>query len=305
MSHSDESLESSSPLLELANENQFRDRPYTQINSQRSKRPFVVTLAICSVPVLFLIVGFAIGARTAGEKLHNWSRTVQAPMICPKPHLRREWRSLSSAEKESYISAVQCLKTIPSQLGLNQTIYDDFPWVHKHYGEYSHDAAPFLAWHRYFIHVYERTLQQRCDYTGHLAYWDWTLDWENITMAPIWDSGTGFGGNGNTSQGPAVFKAYCVTEGPFAHLQVPYFETIHQPHCLLRGFDENLTGFRNALRPESLQKLLLSDDYESLNLGLENGPHIAIPKSINGDFSLHTAPFGTNFFHIADIEIEL
>lgn len=43
--------------------------------------------------------------------------------------------------------------------------------------------------------------------------------------------------------------------------------------------------------------LLLSPDYNGLNLGLEHGPHVAIPKSINGDFSLHTAPFGESSKH--------
>ena len=93
--------------------------------------------------------------------------------------------------------------------------------------------------------------------------------------------------------GPPVFDAYCVTEGPFARLEIPYFEDIYKPHCLLRGFDENITEYRKDLHPEVLEKLLLSGNYETLNLGLENGPHIAIPKTINGDFSLHTAPSGS------------
>jgi len=78
-------------------------------------------------------------------------------------------------------------------------------------------------------------LRERCDYKGHLTYWDWTLDWENITTSPVWDTVTGFGGDGNTSVGRPVFNAHCVTEGPFAGLEVPYYEHIHQRHCLLRG----------------------------------------------------------------------
>ena len=125
-------------------------------------------------------------------------------------------------------------------------------------------------------------------------YWDWTLDWENITTSPVWDSETGFGGNGNRSVGHPVFDAYCVTDGPFARLEVPYFEHVYRPHCLLRGFEteETLSKLRVDLEPRALGRLLHSVDYSSLNLDLEHGPHVAIPRSINGDFSLHTAPFG-------------
>ncbi|KAL8934942.1 MAG: hypothetical protein Q9216_005659 [Gyalolechia sp. 2 TL-2023] len=126
------------------------------------------------------------------------------------------------------------------------------------------------------------------------SYWDWTLDWENITSSPVWDEDVGFGGNGNQNSGDAIFKAYCVDQGPFAKLEVPYFEDVYKPHCLLRGFEsgESLARLGLELSPEALDRLFLTNDYNAFNLGLENGPHIAIPKSINGDFSLHTAPFG-------------
>lgn len=113
-------------------------------------------------------------------------------------------------------------------------------------------------------------------------------------MSPVWDESVGFGGNGNRSLGDPVFKAHCVDQGPFAKLEVPYFEDIYKPHCLLRGFEsgESLAELGAEFKPEALDRLLLTNDYNAFNLGLENGPHIAIPKSINGDFSLHTAPFG-------------
>lgn len=109
-------------------------------------------------------------------------------------------------------------------------------------------------------------------------------------MSPVWDINTGFGGSGDVRDGPPLFRAYCVTEGPFADLEV---EDIYEPHCLLRGFDENLEDFRQDLNPETLMTLLLSPDYQSVNLGLEHGSHNAIPKSVNRDFSLHTTPFGS------------
>lgn len=55
---------------------------------------------------------------------------------CQQPAIRREWRSFSDTEKQAYIDAVQCLRQSPSQLGLNHSLYDDFPWVHSQVGGY-------------------------------------------------------------------------------------------------------------------------------------------------------------------------
>ena len=49
---------------------------------------------------------------------------------CDNPVQRVEWRDLSSAEQQSYIDGVLCLKTKPSRLGLNTTLFDDFAYVH-------------------------------------------------------------------------------------------------------------------------------------------------------------------------------
>ncbi|KAM0795551.1 hypothetical protein BDR22DRAFT_883005 [Usnea florida] len=211
--------------------------------------------------------------------------------------IRREWRDLSDTEKGDYIQAVQCLRSSPSRLGLNQTLYDDFPYVHSRNGEASHDTAAFLPWHRYFIHVYEKTLREQCAYSGHLTYWDWSLDWEDVTHAPVWDTILGFGGDGDEEDLESI-HGHCVTDGPFARLQVLYVEKYPYPHCLSRGFavGENLTRFSAALAPRALEELLHTPDYATFNLGVEDGPHLSIPRSIHGDFSTVTAPADPVFF---------
>lgn len=105
---------------------------------------------------------------------------------CLNPTTRREWRTLTIPQRHAYITAVQCLKTHPSRIGENHTLYDDFPWIHSRVGAYGttdfysdnvmfllslktvHDAAPFVAWHRYFVHIYESTLREKCGYTGSM-----------------------------------------------------------------------------------------------------------------------------------------
>jgi hypothetical protein len=67
-------------------------------------------------------------------------RSVHAPghdnIHCLHPVTRREWRTLPMSQKHNYLQAVHCLKTTESRLGLNQSLYDDFPWLHSRCGEY-------------------------------------------------------------------------------------------------------------------------------------------------------------------------
>ncbi|KAL2217410.1 hypothetical protein M432DRAFT_516476, partial [Thermoascus aurantiacus ATCC 26904] len=216
---------------------------------------------------------------------------------CKTPYTRREWRSLSREEKKEYIEAVQCLRRLPSRLGLNQSLYHDFPYVHSRTGNDAHGKAAFLAWHRYFLHIYEKALRNQCGYPGHLTYWDWSLDWEDITKAPIWDPVIGFGGNGNESDAESI-HGHCVTDGPFARLEVLYVEQIPYPHCLSRDFarGDNLTRFSLVVMPAALEELLNIPDYATFNLAVENVPHLSIPRGVHGDFATVTAPGDPVFF---------
>ena len=99
------------------------------------RTPFYIVLA-----TLCLLLCFSVGAL-----LFSIPYTPVTPQTrCRNPTARQEWRSLSEHQKSQYLRAVQCLRTIPSRLrlGLNQTIYEDFPYVHTRAGE---DGMPPLA----------------------------------------------------------------------------------------------------------------------------------------------------------------
>lgn len=66
------------------------------------------------------------------------------------------------------------------------------------------------------------------------------------------------------------------------------------PHCLTRNFarDENLTEAAQRIRPAALADVLRAPNYEEFDMTLQSGPHLSIPFSINGDFSVHSAPQG-------------
>lgn len=213
---------------------------------------------------------------------------------CTSPRTRREWRYLSASQKHAYIDAVQCLRSKPSALSLPQSLYDDFPYVHMHVGNVTHDTAGFLPWHRYFVHVYEVALRDRCNYTGDMPYWDWTLDWADFRRAPVWDPETGFGGDGGADAPKSVGQGRCVTDGPFAGLKALYSNLRLRPHCLARGFpgEKELARWTSGLRPEAVEEVVAIKEYEKFYLALENGPHLAIPYSVRGDFYRFTAPYG-------------
>jgi tyrosinase len=61
---------------------------------------------------------------------------------CTDPTVRSEWSSVSQDVRDAYIAAVNCLATKPSRIGLNTTLYDDFPWVHNALNLESESANP-------------------------------------------------------------------------------------------------------------------------------------------------------------------
>ncbi|KAF2749222.1 monooxygenase [Sporormia fimetaria CBS 119925] len=218
---------------------------------------------------------------------------------CANPIVRREWRAMHESQQQDYLRAVKCLKTIPSRLGKDHTLYDDFPYVHSRTGKKIHDAAPFLAWHRYFLHIYESALKTECSYDGTLPYWNWRLDFTNITSSPIFSPRTGFGGNGSPSLSTeSILDGYCVSTGPFSFTPIPYLDDEFHPHCLSRGWldGDELREQAWELRPEAVDALMAEERYEGFNLGLEHGPHLAVPRTIGGDFLLLTAPSDPVFF---------
>ncbi|KAI2618482.1 putative tyrosinase [Hypoxylon sp. NC1633] len=269
----EEDQTSSEPLLEKT------DTDTSAISLRRYVVAIIALVMVIAVSVLISTLGSEI-------ELSN------SDGVCKQPAIRREWRALSSLERLEYIRAVKCLSSIPSTV-CNGALHDEFAFIHRGIGDYSHEAAPFLPWHRYFIHIYEETLKQRCHYEGTLPYWDWTRDWADLTQSPIWSATEGFGGNGNMDLPTTVGDGRCVQEGPFAGLQVQYYDEDWNPHCLSRGF---LTGEvqdhfgAQRLNSSAIAAVLDEPDYYKFVLRLEDGPHLAIPIIVRGDFLRFTAP---------------
>ena len=106
-------------------------------NRQQKSSPLKYIFYLC-FGLSLLALGISIGVLIKSDGVLSSGPGVPAKFVsgCITPSTRREWRSLSTAEKHDYLQAVGCLREQPSRLGLNQSLYDDFPWVHVRIGEY-------------------------------------------------------------------------------------------------------------------------------------------------------------------------
>ncbi|KAK7968824.1 hypothetical protein PG988_007897 [Apiospora saccharicola] len=229
---------------------------------------------------------------------------------CTNPAKKVEWRQLSAEDQQSYTKAVLCLKTKPSKMGLETSLYDDFPNVHFRYSTYIHGGAPFLPWHRYFVHVYLNALRE-CGYQGPGTYWDWTQDTAGLSLSAVMSPETGFGGDGNKDQtelSPDGAKQLpCVTEGPFAGLRPEYLaispkEMLGGGHCMFRELAEHSSRPQDFVTmaaifgPEGVAEVQASPDFAMYHNALEGGPHGVIHASLGGEMNPTTSPNEPLFF---------
>ncbi|KAK3644027.1 hypothetical protein LTR56_009879 [Elasticomyces elasticus] len=276
--------------------------------TQSDRKRKVIGPTTVWVGILLVMAAVAVGELVfrsphASPDVPAQERLDESPNEEAKCPQRREWRTLTAAEQQEYISAVLCLRTQPSTLtpDSNKTAYDDYPWIHSHVGYFTHNSAPFLPWHRYFLHIYESTLRNQCGYNGSLVYWDWTLDNEALEKSPVFDPTTGFGGDGEVDGEITVGRSgRCLVDGPFTNITADYYDVKYQPHCLSRGFRDldgklgHIDG--HDISPESIEEVLSLTDYESFVTLMESRVHDAIPFGIGGDFETFTAPHDPLFF---------
>jgi len=170
--------------------------------------------------------------------MHDYTST------CLNPAERREWRTLSVAERAEWISAIKCLPNMPHnasvietqfdesqpRLNPNSSYYDDFVFVHNDLAKIIHGTGYFFPWHRHYLHTMETVMRTHCGYKGVMPYWDWAQDAPDFENSPFWndsDPESGLGGWGNPDAHMQV------QDGAFAGFKVAY----PYPHVLHRHFD--------------------------------------------------------------------
>ncbi|KAK4223851.1 Grixazone synthase [Podospora fimiseda] len=118
-----------------------------------------------------------------------------------KVKIRQEWRSISKPQRRKFIQAVKCISAKPSILPPGQVpasihLYDDLVWAHALRTGAIHNSGYFLAFHRYYIQMFEDALED-CGYNSGLPYWEWGLDVDGPHLSPLFDgSDTSLGSDG-------------------------------------------------------------------------------------------------------------
>ncbi|KAK0664413.1 hypothetical protein DIS24_g487 [Lasiodiplodia hormozganensis] len=117
-----------------------------------------------------------------------------------------------------------------------------------------------------YVRAHEYLLQSECGYTGGQPYWNETRDIGAIASSTIWDTDTGFGGNGTGTDS-------CVQDGPFANLTLHFVKNAGlDDYCLSRDFDEEtLEGASQT----NIDTCLDAEDFETVWDCLEGQPHAA------------------------------
>ncbi|KAK4448376.1 hypothetical protein QBC34DRAFT_352975 [Podospora aff. communis PSN243] len=215
-----------------------------------------------------------------------------APRACTNPKVRKEWSKATSAEKSSYINAVKCMINKPSKLGKNHRLFEDFVYLHFTVFQEVHGVAAFLPWHRYLIVLYEKELQA-CGYTGNAMYWDWVADSGAPSKAAVFDPVTGFGGNGTIEPSNDDWvTTSCVKNGPFANLQLKYWNSDERPHCLQRWWEARYEGPDSPepiaemkgdyYSPAVMAQVNAENVFSEFSNRLENEPHAAVHLGVGG-----------------------
>ncbi|KAI9104961.1 hypothetical protein DFS34DRAFT_575786, partial [Phlyctochytrium arcticum] len=218
---------------------------------------------------------------------------------CTAPSTRVEWRQLTEAQRQEYITSVQCLKATPSKTKMTgaQSHYDDFVLNHVVILKDAHLSPIFLPYHRGLMSAYESALRETCNYRAPLPYWDWSVDYLHPDQSPVWSSNGGVGGNGNQTHDG------CVNSGPFAVQPVTY----PTPHCLRRNFlYSQLAGplLGSFYAPLEISRILAFPTLDQFRKTLESLPHNNVHQGIGGDMAaLSTSVNDPIFFlHHANVD---
>lgn len=156
-------------------------------------------------------------------------------------------RTLTDEEKSAYLTAEKCLINSPAKSGIERAVtrWDELQWAHIAQSNDVHGVGQFTPWHRAYVTLHERLLQNECNYTGAQPYWDWTKDASDngdLAASPVFGADDlSFGTNGQGPVGGGIDGSACVTDGAFANTTLRFAQVLgvnnFTEYCLSRSFE--------------------------------------------------------------------
>lgn len=245
------------------------------------------------------------------------------------PHnvrVRRDFDKLAPYEQKAFTDAINCMRDQPSSLDQNKysaaiNRFFDYAVVHTNRTSVVHLDGFFLTWHRFFVHLFEKDLQEKCGWEGTMPYWNWPNTAGRLESAPIFDgSEYSMSGNGEFLDvgpyqlGPTFSLPHgsgggCIQGGPFEGMNstmavipsqllstgdpLPPTTFVKNETCLTRDLNDpvsamylNATAYNQALEAPDLPTLsaLLNGVFGGGALGLHSGAHFAVGPPFSSIF---------------------
>jgi tyrosinase len=199
------------------------------------------------------------------------------PIKCSSRYVRREIRDLSAAERTKLFNAIKKLNS-----GARPTVWDKYASYHVQGQGVFHGGPMFLPWHRMMLWRIEQDLR-KADPTVALAYWDWSLDYNEPHKSPVLTDAF----LGGDSQGG------CIKAGPFANWQV----SVPTPHCLTRKYANGAQGIPPFTSDVVLGAIIdQAGEYEDFRQQIESVPHSMAHNGIGGDLGTMQSPNDPAFY---------
>jgi tyrosinase len=244
-----------------------------------------------------------------------------------KVQIRRDYDKLAPEEQKAFTAAINCMRDQPSSL--DQVKYSaainrffDYAVVHTNLTSVVHLDGFFLTWHRFFVHLFEKDLQDKCGWEGTMPYWNWPNTAGRLESAPIFDgSETSMSGNGAYNPLPPVYAlgpnfslprgsgGGCIQGGPFEGMNytmqvipsnllsqgapLPPTTFVKNESCLTRDLNDivstrylNSTAYQLALEApdQSTFSTLLNGVFGGAALGLHSGAHFSVGPPFSSIF---------------------
>eukprot|EP00531_Pseudo-nitzschia_arenysensis_P002126 CAMPEP_0116126492 /NCGR_PEP_ID=MMETSP0329-20121206/6359_1 /TAXON_ID=697910 /ORGANISM="Pseudo-nitzschia arenysensis, Strain B593" /LENGTH=550 /DNA_ID=CAMNT_0003620575 /DNA_START=130 /DNA_END=1782 /DNA_ORIENTATION=- len=212
---------------------------------------------------------------------------------------RRAWRDLSCEEQDDFLGALSLVK--------DTGVYDEFIEIHAGVAAQTHAPAEFLPWHRWFLHNFEKLLQETTGKCIYLPYWDWERDagwesWSDVMNPATFGS---WGQNGCVSSGVLTWNDNFnwnpgVNGGGFTCVQREFmggrsFTGEAQILGMISNYNQFADTTGNA-RGQSQGNPAARGSTNSFRVELENGPHMLVHALIGGHMRNNWSPADPLFY---------